>query len=106
MKKWQITLIVIGVLVIPIFFGAYELGMMKVFMPAKENIRRGVFENTKSYMHGVQQDLGKYFLEYQKADESGKEAIRATILMRFAEVDANKLQNDHLKRFLISTRGY
>lgn len=106
MKKSHTVLIVIGILIIPAFIGLYELGMMKFFMPKKENIRREVFENTKSYLHGVQQDLGKYYNEYQSADDPGKQAIRATIKMRFAELDESKLQSPQLRSFLRQTRGY
>jgi len=105
-SKLKITGIVVGVLIIPVFIGLYSLGMFKFFAPKTENIKRGVFENTKSYLHGVQQDLGKYYLEYQTADENGKTAIRAIIQMRFAEVDVGKLQSAQLRGFLKSTRGY
>ena len=106
MKKTQISLIVIVCLLIPFLFGLYHLGMFKFFAPKFQDVRRDVFENTKSYLHGIQQDLGKYYLEYQTADTDEKEAIRATIQMRFGEVDANKLQSPQLRNFLISTRGY
>jgi hypothetical protein len=105
MSKLKITGIVIGALLIPIFIGLYSLGMFKFFAPLQKDIQREVFENTKSYIHGVQQDLGKYYHEYQNADETGKSVIAATIRMRFAEVDAEKLQSN-LKQFLIQTRGY
>lgn len=84
--------------------GYNELLWMKFFNPRKENVRRQVFENTKSYTHGVIQDLGKYYEEYQKAEN--KTAIQAVIKMRFAEFDANKINSLSLKQFLISTRGY
>lgn len=106
MKKWQIVGITLAVLTVPVFLGLYQLGMFKFFAPKFEDVRRDVFENTKSYLHGVQQDLGKYYLEYQTADEDGKTAIRATIQMRFAEVDVSKLQSPKLQQFLTQTRGY
>lgn len=106
MSKLKITLIVLVILIIPIGLTFYNLGMISFFKPKFENVERKVFENTKSYLHGVQQDLGKYYLEYQNADESGKQAIRATIQMRFGEVDASKLQSPQLKSFLQTTRGY
>ena len=105
MSKLKITGIVILVLLTPIVVGMYSLGMFKFFAPVQKDIQREVFENTKSYIHGVQQDLGKYYHEYQNADAAGKDVIAATIRMRFAEVDAKKLQ-PNLKQFLIQTRGY
>ena len=86
--------------------GLFSLGYYKFFAPKYEDARREVFENTKSYLHGVQQDLGKYYLEYQSANEDGKSAIRTTIQIRFAEVDASKLQSVQLQSFLRNTRGY
>ncbi len=106
MNKLKITGIVVAVLTVPFLIGLYSLGMFKFFAPKSQNIKREIFENTKSYLHGVQQDLGKYYHEYQNADEDGKLAIKATIRIRFAEVDVEKLQSPQLGQFLIKTRGY
>ena len=95
-----------GLLALIFAIGLVSLGYYKFFGPKTENVKREIFENTKSYVQGVQQDLGKYYLEYQQTDEKGKAAIRATIQMRFAEVDAGKLQSPQLRAFLIKTRGY
>lgn len=105
-KKVRVIGIAFCVLLIPIVIGLYSLGLFKFFAPMEKNIQRGVFENTKSYLHGIQQDLGKYYYEYQTADECGKNIIEATIRMRFAEVDADKLQSRELQMFLKKTRGY
>jgi hypothetical protein len=106
MKTWQKVGLGLLVLAIPVFLGAYSLGMFKLFAPATENIRRDVFENTKSYLHGVQADLGKYHEEYSKADADGRETIRQTIKLRFPSVDAEKLQNPALRAFLVNMRGF
>lgn len=107
MKK---VLVVIGIFVTPILIAfileLVGLGFFKFFEPKREDIRREIFENTKSYTHGVQQDLGKYYREYQLADNDGRAVIRATINMRFAEVDASKLQSVQLQNFLREMRGY
>ena len=87
-------------------FGLFGLGYYKFFAPKYENVRRDVFENTKSYLQGAQQDLGKYYLEYQTADEPGKATIKVTIQMRFAELDGDKLQSIQLQSFLRTMRGY
>lgn len=106
MKKWQVALIALAVLALPAFIVFYELGLFAVTEPVREDVKRNVFENTKSYLHGAQQDLGKYYNEYQAATEDERIAIRATILMRFAELDENKIQNPRVRAFLIETRGY
>ena len=96
-----------GVLLLLFVLELFGLGMFKFFAPKREGIRREVFEETKSYNHGVAQDLGKYFQEYQEAGtEREKEVIRSVVRMRFAEYDAENLQNDELKRFLKNMRGY
>ena len=105
MKKWQMVLVGAVVLALPVFFAFYGLGLFKVTEPLREDIKRDVFENTKSYLHGVQQDLGKYYLEHRNGSEDEKAAIKATILMRFAEVDADKLQSPQLRSFLTDMRG-
>lgn len=87
-------------------FGVVDLAFFKFFAPKKENIRREVFEGTQSYVHGKVQDLAKYYEEYSKADENGKEAVRQIIIMRFAEFDGNKIQSVKLRSFLTSLRGY
>lgn len=87
--------------------GLLNLEYLKFYKPRKENIEREVFENTKSYIHGAAEDLGKYYEEYTKAESaSDKETIVSVIKMRFAELDETKLQNQTLRSFLISTRGY
>jgi len=106
MKKWKIGGLCVVGLMVPFLIGLYSLGMFKFFAPKTQNIKRQVFENTKSFLHGVQQDLGKYYLEYQTADEEGQNAIKTTIQMRFGEVDADKLQSPDLRNFLITMRGY
>lgn len=54
----------------------FGLGMFKFFEPKREAVRREVFENTKSYVHGKIQDLAKYYDEYRrKTDVTEREAI-------------------------------
>ena len=106
MKKTHIVLLVIAVLIVPIFIGLYSLGMFKFFAPATANVQRETFENTKSYLQAAQQDLGKYYHEYQNADEKEKKTIESVIRIRFAELDASKLQSRQIRAFLTKTRGY
>lgn len=103
-----IGLIAIIVLVI-IAFALNLLGLhwVKFFNPRYENVNRQVFEQTKSYTHGVIQDLAKYFDEYQKVETlADKQTIQNMIKFRFAEFDANNIKSAPLKVFLINMRGY
>lgn len=97
----------IGLMVLIFVLELFGLGMFKFFEPKRENIRREVFENTKSYTHGVIQDLGKYYAEYQKAATmEEKQTIQTVVRTRFSEFDATKIQSTELRNFFINCRGY
>ncbi|MCP4393123.1 MAG: hypothetical protein GY804_02485 [Alphaproteobacteria bacterium] len=96
----------VGFLILIFILELFGLGMFAFFEPKKENIRREVFENTKSFTHGVIQDLGKYYQEYQEGDVKEKETIKAVIQMRFPNFDATKIDNLKLQQFFINIRGY
>lgn len=70
-----------------------------VIGPKRENIRREIFEETKSYNEGKEQDLIRYRLQYLQAEGEEKEAIGSTIRMMFADYDENKLSPE-LRDFL------
>lgn len=78
----------------------------RYFSPKEQNVDRQVFESTKSYTHGVQADLGKYFNEYQKANAERKETLKAVIRARFPSINASNIQNPVMRSFLIQARGY
>lgn len=97
----------IGLIAVLFILGLVGLGFFKFFEPKRENIRREVFENTKSYTHGVIQDLGKYYQEYNDAKTTeDKATIKSVVSMRFAEFDETKIENYKLQQFLIQMRGY
>ena len=86
--------------------GLYDLAWKRFFLPKQENIKRQVFEETQSYVHGKVQDLAKYKLEYEQSTGDEQEAIRQIIIFRFAEFDETKIKSTNLRNFLIQTRGY
>jgi hypothetical protein len=97
----------VGIVAFVFMMGLVGLGYYKFFAPKKENIRREVFEQTQSYVHGKIQDLAKYKKEYDEAESvESKNAIRSVILVRFAEFDESKIKASALRGFLISMRGY
>jgi len=97
---------IVGLMALIFILELFGLGMFKFFGPKKENIRREIFENTKSFTHGKIQDLAKFYQEYQKADPDGTETLRAVIQSEFSDFDAEKIQNYKLRQFLIKMRGY
>jgi hypothetical protein len=86
--------------------GVASLGWDKFFSPKRENIRREVFENTKSYTHGKIQDLAKYYEEYQKGSDQDKQIVSNLVKMNFSDFDADKIDNYQLRAFLTSVRGF
>jgi hypothetical protein len=73
--------------------------------PKREEARREVFEETRSYNQGKIQQLAKYRMEYSTADEEGKEIIASTIKHQFADFPIDHLPTE-LQNFLRTTRGY
>lgn len=71
-----------------------EFWLYKYWAPKKEEVRREVFENTKSYNQGMIQELQNMQFEYVKATPEQKPALRKIILHRVSDFDESKLPND------------
>lgn len=70
------------------------------FQPLEQNIQRQVFEETKSYNEGKEQELVKYRLEYMRSDdEVEKAAIASAVRHAFADYDSSRLEPE-LEEFL------
>lgn len=105
--------IVAGILlliVVVIALGALGLGgryiNMKVeawFAPREQNIRREVFENTKSYNEGKEQELVKYKFEYDRAkgkdDVGTMKAVESAVRHNFADYEDDRLSPE-LREFV------
>ena len=99
-------LVVVGFIILGFGLTALDLGMFKFWAPRYENVKREVFEQTKSYNEGKTQDLAKYKLEYALAkDAESKQAIKMVVVQRFADYQADRLEPG-LANFLIQMRGY
>ncbi len=102
-------LIAIAVLIVPIvliiYLGSIELFTMKFFGVKKENIRREIFKETRSYNEGKIQQLGKYRFEYLQSDPESKQIIASTVRHSFADFNCEELPIE-LKQFLRKIRGY
>jgi hypothetical protein len=61
------------------------------FSPRYQNVKRNVFEETKSYNQGKIQDLLKYMDEYNRSDEKGKQSIAMVVRQMFADYDEDNL---------------
>lgn len=103
---FQITGSVMIIVAIVFALGLAGLGWKAFFKPKHENIERKVFEGTKSYTHGMSQELAKHYGEYKKGTDTEKRIIKNVIKGRFADFDETKIRTQALKSFLIRMRGY
>jgi hypothetical protein len=107
--KWGLMFVGILLIMGVIGFGFDILNIQKkrITEPMKENVRREVFENTQSYVHGKRQELAKAYGEWSKTEDvTKKSAIEEVIKVTFSDFPANEINNDNLRKWLVSTRGY
>ncbi len=99
------VIVVFVVIVTAIGFMTRGFGLIseKVFAPAQEQVRHDVFKESQSYRDGMANELDKMYLEYQKADEAGKAALRSVALHKVASFDVGKLPA-HLQAFVNDLR--
>lgn len=99
---WIFVGLVSLVLLFGALFGLTWLGIewRGFFAEKQKNVERRVFEQTKSYNHGMIQDLANYRYQYVTAeDEQEKQAIASVVRQRFAAFDIESVQNNELKEF-------
>lgn len=77
-----------------------SLAMQKVFAPAREQVRRETFEESKAYRDGVVQEIRAMQFEYLKADDAHKAAMGAVIRHKLAGFPADALPPD-LQQFVV-----
>lgn len=78
---------------------ANNLGLMQVFAPRFEQVRRETFEQSKAYRQGMIQELQNMQFQYEQASEEHKSALRSIILHRAADFDEYDLPSD-LRAFI------
>ena len=105
---------VIGiVLLIVVILGilSYAFGWLDVFKAktiGKEMVQtqREIYEESKSYVKGVSDDLARFKYELIKTEDPvEREAIIETIIDRFSDFDVSKLDNPDLQKFLNDVRN-
>jgi len=65
--------------------------MAAFFNPKMEQVRRNTFEQSQSYNDGMTRDLENIMLQYSKASDTEKAALRAVALHRFSVYPSEKL---------------
>lgn len=78
--------------------------LYKVFAPRQEAVRRDVFEQSRAYNEGMQQELQNMAFQYAQADDEHKSALASLILHRVADYDIGKLDPD-MRRFVERLRA-
>lgn len=99
----QISLGVLGfILFIALTFGLDYSGMLwnSFIGPKKEQVRREIFEQTKSYSQGMIMQLIDYRKQYKLAKDPGDKAIIAeTVSHMFSDFNSSNLDTE-LKTFV------
>ena len=91
---------VIGFLAVAVFAGpSIKLMLTKTFGVAQTSAETDVYRQTKSYVEGTIRDLREMQVEYIKAEDDHKDALRSLILHRAGEIDREDLPLD-LQSFL------
>lgn len=75
------------------------------FAPREANVQREVFENTKSFNEGKEQELSKAYREYMSGDADEKQGIKTYVRHTFADYDIERLAPE-LQNFVRDCRGY
>lgn len=65
-----------------------------------EEGRREVFEKSRAYNVGAEQELADYYGQYQLANDEDKIIIKSTIQMAFSSYDEEMIRQDKLRKFL------
>jgi hypothetical protein len=108
MSKGKITGLAIvcfvGIIGLTWIIQGHDFFFYKFWAPKYENVKREVFENTKSYKQGVQQELTNAYTSYYKTgvSESERESIAAVALQQIADLPDENFESlpGHLKKFV------
>ena len=86
-------------------FGTVENKLEETIGVQYDNAKRKRFENSASYVHGMQDKLAEYKREFEtEKDVDTKLAILNCIDDEFAQFDENKISSSILRDFLISVK--
>jgi hypothetical protein len=89
-----VTLSLLGILALTWIVQGNDFLLYRTFAPKQEEVRREVFEQTKSYNEGMAQEIRAMQLDYVKANDEQKKAIASIVLHRVAGYDLTKLPPD------------
>jgi hypothetical protein len=83
----------IGVLAAVVLAGAIGLYLTayRTVAPEFENVRREVFENTQSFVHGKNQHISRLAFEYTRSEPGHRDALRQMIIGEASTIDNEDL---------------
>lgn len=92
--------------IVALTFGLQWVGLeWKGFLgPKKANVEREIFKETKAYNEGKQQQLAKYYYEYNRSTTEKQESIAATVRHTFADYPTAQVNDLTLRNFLRSCK--
>ena len=88
-------------LIVGIVFGApwLTLQVKRMWGTELQSVETDIYRENKSYVEGTVRDLRELRVDYVKATDSQKEALRSLILHRAGELDWDRLPRD-VREFL------
>jgi len=100
MKAFGISVLaIVALLALGWIFTANDLALSKVFSPAREQVRRETFEESKAYRDGMIQELRSMQFEYLKAPDDRKVGLANVIKHKIAGFPEDAIPYD-LQQFI------
>ena len=85
-----------GVALVGLAFGLPYLGLQvkKMYGTQFQSVETDIYRENKSYVEGTVRDLREMRVEYEKASDGHKDALKSLILQRANELDWDRLPSD------------
>lgn len=101
------AIIGIIILVVALIFGIgyLRVGYTRTVEKQQRTAERHAFEGSRSYIVGSIQQLARYKVQWEQADEKERKAIESTVRMQMAEFPLDEAPHE-LRGFLRNARGY
>ena len=91
---------ILSILLLAFGLQAFGLFNLKFYGVKNENAHREIFEQTKSFQHGIVTDLYDLKVEYSRAEtQTQRDALRDVVYHRISGFDTSKLPSD-LQNFI------
>jgi len=98
---FEIGKLVVWIILISFMIGGISLVYKSTIKRQEINIQRKNFEQSKSRLHGIADDLAKYKYELRtEEDKMARKAIIELIIDRTSSLNVNDLEDDSLRNFV------